>query len=312
MVAEALLASWQDTATRAAIVDFVDLVTADGSPGFAAPADRVAVFDNDGTLWSEKPIPIQLDFTLYRLAELVQTDRSLEDRQPYKAAVERDYHWLGAAMVKHYHGDDDDLHLLMAAVETAFGGMTVDSFREEVTAWLQRASHPLLHRPYLTCAFVPMIELLRYLEANGFSTYIASGGDRDFMRPFAEQLYGIPPERVIGSAFGLDLRLGEEDTDLLYKSKIDFFDDGPEKPARIWSRTGRRPLLAGGNSNGDIPMLRFARQPGREALRLLILHDDPDREFDYVAGAEEALQRAQERSWTVVSVKNDWAAVLTF
>jgi hypothetical protein len=200
---------------------------------------------------------------------------------------------------------------LMAAVETAFGGMTVESFREDVTGWLQAASHPLLHRPYLACAFAPMIELLRYLEANGFSTYIASGGDRDFMRPFAEQLYGIPPERVIGSAFGLDLRVGEADTDLLYKSKIDFFDDGPEKPVRIWSRTGRRPVVAAGNSNGDIPMLRFARRPGRDALRLLILHDDPDREFDYVAGAEDALQRAKEHAWTVVSIKDDWTAVFS-
>ncbi len=309
MAAETLLASWRDTATRAAIVDFVKQVAEEGSPRFVPPAERVAVFDNDGTLWSEKPIPIQLDFTLYRMAQLAEADPSLKDHQPYQSAVERDYRWLGAAMVKHYHGDDDDLHLLMAAVETAFGGMTVEGFRAEVTGWLQSASHPELHRPYLSCAFVPMIELLRYLEANGFSAYIASGGDRDFMRPFAEELYGIPPERVIGSAFGLDLRLGDEDTDLLYKSKIDFFDDGPEKPVRIWSRTGRRPLLAGGNSNGDIPMLRFARHPGRDSLRLLVLHDDPDREFDYVAGAEEALQRARERSWTVVSVKNDWATV---
>jgi phosphoglycolate phosphatase-like HAD superfamily hydrolase len=309
MAAETSLASWRDTPARKAVTDFVQSVTSEGSAAFVAPAERVAVFDNDGTLWSEKPIPIQLDFTLFRMAELAQADPSLTRRQPYRAAVERDYRWLGEAMVKHYHGDDGDLHVLMAAMETAFGGMTVEAFGAEVSSWLQSASHPQLHRPYLSCAFVPMIELLRYLEANGFSTYIASGGDRDFMRPFAEQLYGIPPERVIGSAFGLDLRLGEEDTDLLYKSKIDFFDDGPEKPVRIWSRTGRRPLVAGGNSNGDIPMLRFARQPGHDALRLLVLHDDPEREFDYVAGAEEALQRAKERSWTVVSVKDDWATV---
>jgi phosphoserine phosphatase len=309
MVAEALLVSWNDTPTRKAVIDFVGNVTSEGSAGFVPPAQRMAVFDNDGTLWSEKPIPIQLDFTLFRMAELARADSTLAGRQPYKAAVERDYRWLGEAMVKHYHGDDDDLHLLMAAVETAFGGMTVDAFSEEVTGWLTSATHPQLHRPYLSCAFVPMIELLRYLEANGFSTYIASGGDRDFMRPFAEQLYGVPPERVIGSAFGLDLRLAEEGADLLYKSKIEFFDDGPEKPVRIWSRTGRRPLVAGGNSNGDIPMLRFARSPGRDALRLLVLHDDPEREFDYVAGAEDALQRAEERSWTVVSVKDDWATV---
>jgi phosphoserine phosphatase len=309
VVAESLLVSWRDTPTRATIVDFVDRVTAAGGTDFVAPAERVAVFDNDGTLWSEKPIPIQLDFTLFRMAELAEVDPSLKERQPYKAAVERDYHWLGAAMVKHYHGDDADLGLLMAAVETAFGGMTVEGFSDEVTGWLATAAHPQLGRPYLSCAFVPMIELLRYLDANGFSTYIASGGDRDFMRPFAEQLYGIPPERVIGSAFGLELQLGDDDTDLMYKSKIDFLDDGAEKPVRIWSRTGRRPLVAGGNSNGDIPMLRFARRPGRDGLRLLVLHDDPDREFDYVAGAEDALQRAKDRSWTVVSIKADWATV---
>lgn len=210
---------------------------------------------------------------------------------------------------KHYHGDDADLGLLLTAVESAFAGMTVEGFGAEVTTWLQTATHPVLHRPYLSCAFVPMIELLRYLEANGFTTYIASGGDRDFMRPFAEQLYGIPPERVIGSALGLDFRPDEEDTKLLYKSKIDFFDDGPEKPVRIWSRIGRRPLVAGGNSNGDIPMLRFARSGNRDALRLLVRHDDAAREFDYVAGAEDALQRAKDRSWTVVSVQADWATV---
>jgi phosphoglycolate phosphatase-like HAD superfamily hydrolase len=309
VAAEGMLASWRDTPTRTAIIAFVDKVTTEDGPEFVPPAERVAVFDNDGTLWSEKPIPIQLDFTLFRMAELAEADPSLKKQQAYRAAVERDYRWLGQAMVKHYHGDDEDLHLLMAAVESAFGGMTVEAFSDEVRSWLKAAKHPLLGRPYLTCAFVPMIELLRYLEANGFSTYIASGGDRDFMRPFAEHLYGIPPERVIGSAFGLDLRLGENETDLLYKSKIDFFDDGPEKPVRIWSRTGRRPLVAGGNSNGDIPMLRFARQPARDALRLLVLHDDADREFDYVAGAEDALERAKDRAWTIISIKGDWGAV---
>jgi phosphoserine phosphatase len=311
LVAEALLASWRGTPTRAEIIGFVSRVTDESHDDFVAPPDRVAVFDNDGTLWSEKPIPIQLDFTLYRLAELAGADPSLAGQQPYKASLERDYHWLGAAMVKHYNGDDADLGLLLRAVESAFEGMTVHSFSDEVTSWLGDAMHPILGRPYLSCAYAPMIELLRYLEANGFSTYIASGGDRDFMRPFAEQLYGIPPERVIGSALGLDLQLNDEGADLLYKSKIEFFDDGPEKPVRIWSRIGRRPLVAGGNSNGDIPMMRFARTSERDGLRLLILHDDPDREFDYVTGAEEALDRAQERAWTVVSVKDDWEQVFS-
>jgi phosphoserine phosphatase len=313
MVAEVLLASWRDTTTRQAIVDFVRSVSTEEGPAYVAPADRVAVFDNDGTLWPEKPIPIQLDFTLYRLAELADADPSLVDRQPYRAAVERDYRWLSAAMVKHYHGDDADLGLLMSAVESAFQGMTVESFGQGAQSWLQQAAHPQLGRPYLSCGFVPMVELLRYLEANGFTTYIASGGDRDFMRPFAEHLYGVPPERVIGSALGLDFTTTDDGTgdgtDLLYKSTIDFFDDGPEKPVRIWSRIGRRPLVAGGNSNGDVPMLRFAETPGRPALRLLVLHDDADREFDYVAGAEDALERAKAGAWTVVSVKGDWSRV---
>ena len=309
MVAEALLASWRDTPVRRAIVDFVAAVTDQGGAGFVDPADRVAVFDNDGTLWSEKPIPIQLDFTLFRLAELANADPSLRARQPYKAAIERDYRWLGDAMVKHYDGDDADLGVLLAAVESAFDGMSVEGFCAEVMTWLGTAAHPLLHRPYLSCAYVPMVELLRYLEANGFATYIASGGDRDFMRPFAEQVYGIPPERVIGSALGLDFRAGEDDTELMYKSKMEFFDDGPQKPVRIWSRIGRRPLVAGGNSNGDIAMLRFAQGRDRDGLRLLVLHDDAEREFDYRAGAEDALARAADRSWTVVSIAADWSTV---
>jgi len=309
MVAEATLASWRDAPARRAIVDFVARVTAEDGPEFVAPAERVAVFDNDGTLWSEKPIPIQLDFTLFRLAALANADPSLRARQPFKAAIERDYRWLGDAMVKHYGGDEADLRLLMGAVESAFDGMSVGEFSESVMTWLRTASHPVFHRPYLSCAYVPMVELLRYLEANGFSTYIASGGDRDFMRPFAEELYGIPPERVIGSALGLDFRAGPGDTELMYKSKIEFFDDGPQKPVRIWSRIGRRPLVAGGNSNGDIPMLRFARSSDRDGLRLLVLHDDAEREFDYQAGAEDALQRADARSWTVISIARDWATV---
>jgi phosphoserine phosphatase len=309
MAAETLLALWNDTPTRRAIVDFVQAVSTEGSPGFVAPAERVAVFDNDGTLWSEKPVPIQLDFTLFRMAELAGQDPSLAERQPYRAAVERDFRWLDEAIVKHYHGDDADLGLLMGAVESAFEGMEVEAFGAEVMEWLTTASHPVLRRQYLACGFASMVELLRYLEANGFSTYIASGGDRDFMRPFAHRIYGIPPERVIGSALGLDFDDGGDDSRLVYKSKVEFFDDGPTKPVRIWSRVGYRPLVTGGNSNGDIPMMRFARTGGREALRLLVLHDDADREFAYTTGAEDALDRAKTHGWTVVSMKEDWSAV---
>jgi phosphoglycolate phosphatase-like HAD superfamily hydrolase len=309
MAAETLLALWNDTPTRRAIVDFVQTVSTEGSLGFVAPAERVAVFDNDGTLWSEKPVPIQLDFTLFRMAEQAGQDPSLAERQPYRAAVGRDFRWLDQAIVKHYHGDDADLGLLMGAVESAFEGMEVEAFGAEVMEWLNTASHPVLRRQYLACGFAPMVELLRYLEANGFSTYIASGGDRDFMRPFAHRIYGIPPERVIGSALGLDFDDGGDDTRLVYTSKVEFFDDGPTKPVRIWSRVGHCPLVTGGNSNGDIPMMRFARTGGREALRLLVLHDDADREFAYTTGAEDALDRAKTHGWTVVSMKEDWSAV---
>ena len=303
------LASWTDGAAKAAIVEFVARVTTPGGTDHVPPAERVAVFDNDGTLWCEKPMPIQLDFTIRRLAELARDDPALRQRQPYKAAFEQDHHWLGAAMVKHYRGDDGDLGLLKDAVEQAFEAISVQDYDRRVTSFFAQASHPTLGHPYRACGYLPMVELLRYLEANGFTTYIASGGDRDFMRPVAEQLYGIPPERVIGSALGLTYREADGGSELLYKAAIEFFDDGPEKPVRIWSRIGRRPLLAFGNSNGDIPMLAFAGGPDRPALRLLLLHDDADREFDDRGGAEQALDRAAANGWTVVSIKRDWQVV---
>ncbi|HEY3868312.1 MAG TPA: HAD family hydrolase [Actinocrinis sp.] len=309
MSAHADLPSWNDTPTRQSITGFVQAVADEHGPAFVPPAERVAVFDNDGILWSEKPIPVQLDFTLHRLAQLAEHDPTLAAREPYRAAVERDYQWLGQAVVKHYHGDETDVQILMQAVESAFAHQGVEEFSADAFRWLQSAAHPSLKRPYLSCGYLPMTELLRYLEANGFTTYIASGGDRDFMRPFAQQIYGIPPERVIGSALGLEFDDAAEDTRLVYKSHTEFLDDGPQKPVRIWSRTGRRPLLACGNANGDIPMLRFARTGEHAGLRLLILHDDSEREFAYTAGAEDALTRAQSHEWTVVSMSNDWARI---
>jgi phosphoserine phosphatase len=303
------LDSWADTATREAIVDFVDAVARNGGPSYLPPPERVAVFDNDGTLWCEKPMPIQLDFTLHRLADMAGADPALRQRQPWKASYEKDLAWLGAAMVKHYRGDDRDLKLLMDAVPKAFDNMSVEVYAAAVTEFFASADHPTLGRPYRGCGYQPMVELLRYLEANGFATYIASGGDRDFMRPVAEALYGIPPERVIGSALAIDYREKADGTDVLYKAEMEFFDDGPTKPVRIWSRIGRRPTVAVGNSNGDIPMLRFARSPARPALRLLLLHDDKEREFDYAAGAEQALDRATTHGWTVISIKDDWTTV---
>ena len=181
--------------------------------------------------------------------------------------------------------------------------------RRSPDAFLRTVEHPTIGRPYLECVYAPMLELLGYLEANGFSNYIASGGGRDFMRPISQEMYGIPRERVIGSASTLEYVSDDRGGTITHKPEADYLDDGPQKPIRIWSRTGRRPLLAAGNSNGDIPMLEFTRHQDKPFLPLLLLHDDADREFDYTGGAEQALQKADPDDWTVVSIKNDWTTV---
>jgi hypothetical protein len=254
-------------------------------------------------------MPIELGFILQRLAAMAEKDATLRERQPWKAAHERHYGWLGEAITKHYHGDESDAKLLIAGVLQAFAGWSVEEYSVQADAFLRKGTHPTLGRGFVECGYQPMVELLRYLEANGFTNYIASGGDRDFMRTITEDVYGIPPEHVIGSSNGLRYQEDEHGGTIVYLAEADFFDDGPVKPVRIWSRVGRRPILAAGNSNGDIPALQFAGGPSRPALRLLVLHDDAEREFDYTAGAEKSLELAADRGWTVVSVKYDWATV---
>ena len=303
------LAGWRDGRAKDDIVNFVRRVTGDGSTEAVPVADRLAVFDNDGTLWCEKPMPIQLDFILRRLAEMAEADPELRERQPWKSAYERDYGWLGAVVAEHYAGDDTNVRTLGAGVLAAFAGISVDDFMAQSEAFLRSASHPTLRRGYLDCAYAPMVELLRYLEANGFSNYIASGGGRDFMRPISQEVYGIASERVIGSSAALQYVPDDHGGGIIRTAAADYLDDGHEKPVRIWSRTGRRPLLAAGNSNGDIPMLDYSQHADRPFLRLLVLHDDPEREFDYLSGAENALERAEASGWTVVRIKNDWVKV---
>jgi phosphoglycolate phosphatase-like HAD superfamily hydrolase len=303
------LPSWREGASKQAILDFVQRVTAEGGADAVPPEERVAVFDNDGTLWCEKPMPIQLDFILRRLAAMAEQDPALRTRQPWQAAYTKDYGWLGQVITNHYQGDDSELPVLAAGVLQAFANITVEEFEAQADAFLRSAQHPTLDRSYLASSYRPMIELLGYLEANGFRNYIASGGGRDFMRPISQEVYGIPRQRVIGSSTALSYQPGEGGGRIVRKAEADVLDDGPEKPVRIWSRVGRRPLLAAGNSNGDIPMLAFAEPPGRPSLRLLVLHDDPEREFDYLVGAEQALQLASTRGWTVASIKDDWATV---
>jgi phosphoserine phosphatase len=300
-----MLTSWNDGAARRAIVEFVERTVSGAVP----VEERVAVFDNDGTLWCEKPMPIQADFILRRLFEMADADPALRDRQPWQAAYERDYGWLGKVLAEHYAGDDTNVRTLLGGVLAAYAGMSVDDFEAKADAFLRTAQHPTLGRGYLECAYAPMVELLGYLEENGFSNYIASGGGRDFMRPISQEVYGISRDRVIGSASALEYTSDERGGTITHKAEADYLDDGPQKPVRIWSRTGRRPLLAAGNSNGDIPMLDFTQHPGKPFLRLLVLHDDAEREFAYTSGAEQALERAQTTEWTVASIKDDWATV---
>jgi phosphoserine phosphatase len=306
---DGVLPSWRPGPAREAVLGFVDGVRGAGDTPPVPVEQRVAVFDNDGTLWCEKPMPIQLDFILRRLVEMVQADPPLAGRQPWKAAVERDATWLESVIVDHYAGDDRKVEVLMAGVLAAYDGIDVEDFEQRAVTFLRTASNPALHRGYLDCAYRPMVELLDHLAANGFTSYIASGGGRDFVRPVSDELYGVPRERVIGSTSALAYAGGANGGTVTHTPVPEYVDDGPEKPVRIWSRVGRRPLLAAGNSNGDGPMLDFAGHTGLPSLRLLLLHDDAEREFAYTSGAEEALDGAGDRGWTVVSMKHDWATV---
>jgi len=299
------LPSWNEGAAKTAILEFVEQTSAKAVP----VEERIAVFDADGTLWCEQPVPVEADFILRRLAEMANTDPELRDRQPWKAAYEHDNAWLSQVIADHYEGDDTKAQTLLAGVGAAFAGIGVEDFETRSGSFLRSARHPTLGRGYLQTAYAPMVELLGYLQANGFANHIVSGSGADFMRPITHELFGIPRERVIGSSTVLEFTSGDNGGTVTRKAQLGFLDDGPQKPIQIWTRAGRRPLLAGGNSNGDLPMLEFTQHQDKPSLRLLVLHDDAVREFAYTSGAEKALAKAGERGWTVVSMKDDFATV---
>jgi phosphoglycolate phosphatase-like HAD superfamily hydrolase len=304
-----LLSSWHDTETKQAILNFVASVTDDSSPNYVPPAERIAVFDNDGTLWCEKPMYIQFDYLLRKLAAQAASEPSLRLQQPWKAASEKDFDWLGGAITKHYQGDDSDLQVLLGGILTLSEGQVVEQVEEAAKDFIENERHPTLGLSYADCIYQPMLELLQYLEANGFINYIVSGGGRDFLRGFAYNLYGIPRERVIGSTVAYRYVEGNGGGTIVQRAELDVIDDGPGKPIQIWNIIGRRPIIAAGNSNGDLQMLTFAGGSSLPALRLLVVHDDEELEFDYIAGAEKILSAAQANSWTSISIKNDWRKV---
>ena len=228
-----VLASWNDCSARRAVLELVERTVSAGVP----VEERVGAFDNDGTLWCEKPMPIQADFILRRLFEMAHADPELRGRQPCKAAYERDYGWLGTVLSEHYAGDDTNVRTLLAGVLAAYTGISVEAFEAKSDEFLRTAQHPTLGRAYIECAYAPMVELLAYLEDNGFSNYIVSGGGRDFMRPISQEVYGIPRDRVIGSATTFEYTRNDRGGTITHKAEADYLDDGPQKPIRIWSRT---------------------------------------------------------------------------
>jgi len=285
------LPSWNEGATKNAILAFVRSVIEPGE-GFVPPGERIATFDNDGTLWCEKPMYPQADFLIRRWAAQAQADPSKAGTQPWKAVVEGDKAWLAGAL--------DHLADLIKGVTEAYDGITVADFERDVAEFFGSAKHPTVQVPYTRIAFRPMRELLDLLTANEFTVYICSAGGRDFVRVISEEMYAIPRERVIGSGTTLEYRDGDIYRTVGVEQPI---DDGPGKPVHIWTRTGRKPLFAGGNADGDVAMLESAK------FGLLVHHDDAAREFAYDAGAEKALAEAAQRGWTVVSMRDDFATV---
>ena len=298
------LPSWKDGAVKSAITDFVAKVTQEGGPDFVKPEERIAVFDNDGTLWSEQPIYFQAAFALDRVKAMAAQHPEWKDAEPYKSVLAGDAKGIEAAGEKG----------LMELVAVTHSGITTDEFAAIVAEWLKTARHPRFDRPYDQLVYQPQLELLDYLRANGFKTFIVSGGGVEFMRGFAEKVYGIPPEQVVGSAGVTKFELRDGKPVLVKEPKIQFIDDGPGKPVGINNFIGRRPIFAFGNSDGDLQMLEWtAAGPGASFMGI-VHHTDADREWAYdrqshVGKLDKALDEGTAKGWTIVDMKNDWLTI---
>lgn len=297
------LPSWNSGQTKQAIVAFVARTTTPG-PDFLAPAERVAVFDNDGTLWSEQPLYNQFVFVLARAAEMAREDASLMQKPAFAAAVGGDPQAIAKL------GEQDLLEL--AAGTQA--GLTPQAYEAAVKSWLAGARHRRFARPYTALTYQPQLELLAYLRRAGFRTYIVSGGEVQFMRVFAEAAYGVPPEQVIGTSFKTGFEARDGKTAITFLPQLQSLDDGAGKPANIFLHIGRVPAIAVGNSDGDLPMLQYSAASGRPNLEILIHHDDAAREYAYdrqskVGMLDKALDEAGRRGWVVVSMKQDWRTI---
>jgi phosphoglycolate phosphatase-like HAD superfamily hydrolase len=301
------LPSWNDTAHKKAIITFVEEVTRDGSPDFVPPAERIATFDNDGTLWSEQPLYFPQTFTFDRIKAMASQHPEWKDKQPFKAVLEDDMKTLSST---------DQRALLELELATRAGN-TTEEYAQLVRDWIATAKHPRSGRLYAEMVYQPMIELLAYLRANGFKTFIVSGGCTDFMRPWTEKIYGIPPEQVVGSSLKTKFELRNGKPVLVLLPEIDFIDDNAGKAIGINEHIGRRPIASFGNSDGDLQMLQWTTAGKGARFALLVHHTDAVREWAYdrtssMGRLDKALDEAQAKGWIVIDMKKDWKIIYPY
>ena len=301
------LPSWRDGRTKQAIVEFVKQVTAKGGPKFVPPGERIAVFDNDGTLWAEQPMYFQLAFALDRVKSLAPQHPEWKEKEPFKSALVGDLAGVAA-------GGEKGLLELVAATHA---DTTSEEFEKAVKDWLAAAKHPRFNRPYTDLVYQPMLELLAFLRANGFKTFIVSGGGVEFVRAFSEKVYGIPPEQVVGSSIKTNYEVRDGRPVIARLPAIDFIDDKAGKPVGIHKFIGRRPLMAFGNSDGDFEMLEWTTTGPGPRFGLIVHHDDAPREWAYdreshVGRLKRGLDEAPQRGWSIASMKSDWRRVFPF
>lgn len=298
------LASWNDGANKQAIVDFVEAVTAEGGADYVAPGDRIATFDNDGTLWVEHPMYTQFVFALDRVKAMAPDHPEWKTTQPFQAVLENDMEALGKAGEKG----------LLEIVAATHAGMSTEAFEKTVTDWIATAKHPKFDKPYTELVYQPMLDLLAYLRANDFKTFIVSGGGIEFMRPWTEKVYGIPPEQVVGSSIVTEYKIIDGVPTLMRTPKVAFIDDKDGKPVGILSHIGKRPLAAFGNSDGDYQMLQYTTAGSGKRLGMFVHHDDADREYAYdrdthFGTLNKGLDDAPKEGWHIISMKDDWKQI---
>jgi phosphoglycolate phosphatase-like HAD superfamily hydrolase len=301
------LPSWNEGETKNAILSYVERVTTKGSADFIPPSERIATFDNDGTLWSEQPVYFQLLFTMDRIKALAVDHPEWKQEQPYKAVLEND---MDALLAQGMQG-------ILTIIMVTHGGNTVDEFEAIVRDWIRSARHPTTGKAFTEMVYQPMLELLQYLRANGFKTFIVSGGGIDFMRPWVEEVYGIPNEQVVGSSIKTEFELADGNAVIKRLPEMDFIDDKGGKPVGINRFIGRKPVMAVGNSDGDLQMLQYTASNERGAFMLYVHHTDADREWAYdreshIGRLDKGLDEAAAKGWTVIDMKKDWKVIYPY